>query len=188
MKKKMVILCMILAVCLSLGGVASASGTEEEQTPVYGSQLVDGEYPITITSSSSMFRIVAAQLNVTDGKMEVCMTLSGTGYEKLFMGTGEQALAADDSECIYYVEDSQGKYTYTVPIEALDQDTDCAAWSIRKQKWYDRVLVFESNELPKEAYAGKALSLPLVVAGGVVVVIVLVGVIVLVRRQKGKKS
>ena len=41
--------------------------------------------------------------------------------------------------------------TFTVPIEALDQETDCAAWSIRKEKWYDRVLVFESAQIPAEA-------------------------------------
>ncbi len=28
---------------------------------------------------------------------------------------------------------------------------DCAAWSIRKEKWYDRVLVFESALIPAEA-------------------------------------
>ena len=108
------------------------------------------------------------------------MTLSGTGYEKLFMGTSEEAMAAPDTECIYFAEDAAGKYTYTVPIEALDQDTDCAAWSIRKQKWYNRVLVFESDGLPEEAFVHtRFFALPLLLAAAAAIAVVL-----LARRRK----
>ena len=66
--------------------------------------------------------------------MTAVLTLSGTGYLKLFMGTGEEALGSTDDDCVFYLEDSEGKYTYEIPIEALDQEFDCAAWSIRKEK------------------------------------------------------
>ncbi len=98
-----------------------------------------------------MFKVVGAKLTVADGGMSCVLTLSGTGYGKLFMGTGEAAAAADEASFIPYVEDAEGKYTYTVPVEALDKDTDCAAWSIKKEQWYDRVLVFESSSLPAGA-------------------------------------
>lgn len=186
MKKKVLLLSAAVLAGMAFGTVPAAAETEA-QKPIYADQLVEGTYSITVDSSSSMFRIVDAQLTVADGAMEVCMTLSGTGYEKLFMGTGEEALASPDEECIYFVENGEGMYTYTVPIEALDQETDCAAWSIRKQSWYDRVLVFESAELPEEAYAQVSSGLSPVVIGSVVVLIVLIGG-VLVWRGKSRKA
>lgn len=132
----------------------SASETEtevEKAEPIYGDQIEDGTYSIEVSSSSSMFRIVDAQLTVKGGQMSAVLTLSGTGYEKLYMGTGEEAISDTDDKCIYFVEDSQGKYTYEVPVEALNQDINCTAWSIRKEKWYDRVLVFQSSMIPEDA-------------------------------------
>ena len=123
---------------------------ELEEEPIYGNQIKDGTYSIEVSSSSSMFKIIDAQLTVKNGEMSAVLTLSGTGYEKLYMGTEEEALADTDDKCIYFVEDSQGKYTYEVPVEALNQDINCAAWSIRKEKWYDRVLVFHSSSIPEK--------------------------------------
>ena len=120
-------------------------------TPVTADRIEDGAYSIEVESSSSMFRVVDAQLTVADGAMTCVLTLSGTGYEKLYLGTGEEAAADSDDTCIYYVENDEGAYTYTAPVEALDQEIDCAAWSIRKQQWYDRVLVFEASSLPEGA-------------------------------------
>ena len=125
------------------------------QEPITADKVVDGTYSITVDSSSSMFKIVDAQLTVKDGAMDCVMTLSGTGYGKLFMGTGEEAAAASDADCIPYVENAEGKYTYDVPVQALDEDTACAAWSIRKEQWYDRTLVFESAGVDLRADALK---------------------------------
>jgi uncharacterized membrane protein len=99
-----------------------------------------------------MFRVVDAQLTVAGGKMSAVLTLSGTAYLKLYMGTMAQAETATDADCIFFAENADGKYTYTVPVAALDLDTDCAAWSSNKDAWYDRVLVFESASLPAEAF------------------------------------
>lgn len=133
---------------------------EEKPAPVYGNQIKDGTYKIEVSSSSSMFRIIEAQLTVAGGEMSCILTLSGDGYEKLYMGTGEEALADTDDKCIYFVEDANGKYTYTVPVAALNQDTDCAAWSIRKQQWYDRVLVFQSSMIPADAITARTGGTP----------------------------
>ena len=123
----------------------------EKPKPIYGNQIKDGTYKIEVSSSSSMFRIIDAQLIVTGGEMSAVLTLSGDGYEKLYMGTGEEAFADTDDKCIYFVENADGKYTYKVPVAALNQDIDCAAWSIRKKTWYDRVLVFGSEMIPEDA-------------------------------------
>ena len=122
---------------------------EENRTPVYGADVEDGTYQIEVESSSSMFRIVDAQLEVAGDEMTATMTLSGTGYLKLFMGTGEEALEASEEAYIPFVEDAEGAYTYTVPVSALDTEIDCAAYSKRKETWYDRKLVFLSASLPE---------------------------------------
>lgn len=123
-----------------------AAETQEpaKAAPVTADKIKDGTYSITVDSSSSMFKIVDAQLNVKDGAMDCVMTLSGTGYGKLFMGTGDEAAAASEADCIPFVANAEGKYTYDVPVTALDEDVPCAAWSIKKEQWYDRTLVFES--------------------------------------------
>ena len=136
-----------------------AAGDQAESTSaqerITADKVVDGTYSITVDSSSSMFKIVDAQLTVKNGAMDCVMTLSGTGYGKLFMGTGEEAAAASDADLIPYVENAEGKYTYDVPVQALDEDTACAAWSIRKEQWYDRTLVFESAGVTLRADALK---------------------------------
>ncbi len=116
-------------------------------------ELQAGTYPISVESSSSMFKVVDAQLTAKGGEMTAVLTLSGTGYGKLYMGTIEEAEADTDENTIPFVEDADGAYTYEVPVEALDADIDVAAWSIRKEQWYDRVLVFDSSSLPAEAFA-----------------------------------
>ncbi len=128
----------------------------EEVTPVTGEALADGTYQIEAESSSSMFRIVNAVLHVEGGEMSADITLSGQGYSMLYMGTGEEALLAEEDAYIPYVEDAEGAYTYTVPVEALNTEIDCAAYSKRKERWYDRTLVFSSALLPEEVYVGAA--------------------------------
>ena len=49
------------------------------------------------------------------------------------------------------MEDEEGMYSYEVPVAALDMDINVAAWSIRKQAWYDRVCVFQSDLIPVSA-------------------------------------
>lgn len=122
-----------------------------DMVPVSGSEVKDGTYEIEVESSSSMFRIVKAELTVENGNMSAVLTLGGQGYLKLFMGTGEEAVAADESQYSNYVEDAEGQYTYTVPVEALNQELDCTAFSKRKEKWYDHTILFDAATLPEGA-------------------------------------
>lgn len=134
-------------------GSSSASTKDDAaSTPLTAADLHDGDYDITVTSSSRMFNVKKAVLHVADGSMTCTMTLGGTGYGKLFMGTGDEAASAAEDQFIPFVENAEGAYEYTVPVQALDEETDCAAWSIRKESWYDRTLVFESADLPSSAY------------------------------------
>ena len=110
----------------------------------------EGEYDITVDSSSSMFKITACKLTVKDGSMSAKMTMSGSGYEYLFMGTGEEAEKADEADYIP-AEESGDVVEFTVPVEALDKEIDCAAFSKKKEQWYDRKLVFRADSLPVDA-------------------------------------
>lgn len=124
----------------------------EGMEPIYADSLKEGTYAIDVLSSSSMFRIIDCQLTVADGKMSAVMTLSGDGYLKLFLGTGDEAAAADEADCITFELNDDGKQMYEVPVEALDMGINCAAFSKKKEKWYDRELVFSAASLPQEAF------------------------------------
>ena len=141
------------------GGVASAEDmtTVDEvvadwMVPVRAEELADGSWDISVSSSSSMFKIAACTLKVDGGRMQAVLTMSGTSYLYLYPGKAEEAAAADKESLISYVEDEDGAYTFTVPVDALDAGTDCAAFSRRKELWYDRTLVFLASSLPMEAW------------------------------------
>lgn len=139
--------------------LASATDVVEDwMTPIPAEDVADGEYDITVDSSSSMFNITSCKLTVADGKMTAVMTMGGKGYRYLYMGTGEDAVAADESEYIPYVEDADGAHTFTVPVKALDEGIACAAFSNKKEKWYERTLVFRSDSLPAGTVANASMT------------------------------
>lgn len=126
-------------------------------TPASGKKTVKegNTYSINVKSSASMFRVVACELTKKNGKMTAVLTLSGEGYDYLYMGTKEQALKAKKSKWIPYKLDAEGKYTYEIPVSALDKPIKVAARSKRyaeegaAQPWYDRELTFQSSTLKK---------------------------------------
>lgn len=125
---------------------------EEGMVPITGDKIKDGTYPIAVASNSTMFNITDCTLTVKDGEMTAVMTMGGTGYLYVYMGTGEQAAKADESAYIPFEESADGIHTFTVPVSALDAGIDCAAFSTRKEKWYDRTLVFRADSLPTDAF------------------------------------
>lgn len=133
--------------------VSQSEVEEAGMMPVYGSAVKDGVYQIAVDSSSSMFKITSCELTVENGSMRAVMTMSGTGYLKLYMGTGEEAVKASEQEYIPYVETADGAHTFEVPVEALDMGIACSAFSKNKEKWYDRELLFRSDSLPADAFA-----------------------------------
>ena len=173
MQKKLLSLCLAGLMVASLAACGNAAETQpmedeqkavadqsdmaapqevEEGTPVYADVLNNGTYDISVESSSSMFNIESCQLTVADGKMTATMTMGGTGYLYVFPGTGEQAAAASEDQYISFVENDAGQHTFTIPVEYLDKGVACAAFSKKKEMWYDRTLVFQSASLPQEAW------------------------------------
>ena len=132
-------------------GETSTPDPAPTPTPTPEATVANGIYSMDVTSSSSMFKVVDCILTAKDGKMSAVLTLSGTGYGYLYMGTKEEAASADQSSWIPYQVNKEGKYTYTVPVEALDKEIAVAAYSIKKGIWYDRTLTFQSETMKKIA-------------------------------------
>lgn len=134
---------------LSATSGSSESSDSTSTEPISASDLNDGTYTIKVDSSSSMFNVTDCQLIVADGKMTAVMTMGGTGYQYLFMGKGADA---EESGYIPFEETSDGANTFTVPVESLNTEIDCSAFSKKKEEWYDRTLVFRADSLPAEAF------------------------------------
>lgn len=126
---------------------------EEGMVPIYGSSVKDGTYMVTVDSSSSMFKILSCELQVADGQMTATLKLEGDSYTKVFPGTAMEAVKASEEDHILAVTENEYLYTFTIPVEALDAGTDCAAFSRRKEKWYERTLVFRADSLPLDAFS-----------------------------------
>ena len=125
---------------------------EEGMTPVYADSLLEGDYPVTIKSSSSMFRVEKAVLHVRADAMYVTLAMSSQAYLYVFPGTAMEAATADESEYIPHTEDEAGAYCFTLRVEALDEGFACAAFSRKKELWYDRTLLLRADSLPYEAF------------------------------------
>ena len=128
----------------------------EIMLPVQAEDILPGTYQLETASSSSMFRITEAVLSVVqneDGScsMQAEITLGGKSYTKLFPGSALEASEAEGKGEIYFSEKADGSYAYIFPVSALNVPLKCAAFSKRKNKWYDRDILFDASSLPQEA-------------------------------------
>ncbi|MDO5703359.1 MAG: hypothetical protein Q4G47_08405 [Lachnospiraceae bacterium] len=126
---------------------------DEGMVPVYASDLVDGTYDVVMRSSSSMFRSDHTELRVHDGIMEAVLYMSSSSYLYMYEGSAQKAAEADSSSYITPVMTEDGMQTFTLPVDALDEGESYAAFSRRKEKWYDRTLLFEASSLPESAFS-----------------------------------
>ncbi len=130
-----------------------ADTSEKSGKMVYGNSIKDGAYEIAVDSSSSMFNIESCTLTVKNGQMTADMTMGGTGYLYVYMGSGEEAATAGEDSYIPFEVNEKGAHTFTVPVKALNSEIACAAFSKKKETWYDRTLVFRGDSLPADAFA-----------------------------------
>lgn len=118
--------------------------------PLLAKDIEEGSYEIETASSSSMFKIEKTVLYVKDNAMTADITLSGKGYSNVTM------LSAADSEGLTSLEGTtaavgkDGKYVFTLPVQSLNTELACSAFSKKKQKWYERRVVFYSEKIPAE--------------------------------------
>lgn len=119
--------------------------------PVTADALNDGAYDVAVDCSSSMFRIIDCQLTVADGEMTALLTMKSQSYSHFYPGTAEEAAAAPAEDWIPLSVEGE-KYTFALPVPALNAGVDCAAFSVKKQLWYPRTLLFRADSLPQEAW------------------------------------
>lgn len=116
----------------------------------------DGIYSTSAVTGAAMFKVVGTKLTVKNGKMTALITLSGIGYDYLYMGTGADAANHTDQWIKYkgtatYTLDGETKTgrTYEIPVAALDKPITVASHSESHKKWYDRTITFSSKDLKK---------------------------------------
>ena len=118
--------------------------------PVSAADVKEGDYEAEAESNSQYFKIAKALLHVKDGAMTAEITIPSMSYLYVFMGTAKEAAAAPESERIGFQE-VEKQTVFTVPVKALDQAIDIAAFSKARKKWYDRKVVFYASSLPEDA-------------------------------------
>ncbi|MCR5099713.1 MAG: hypothetical protein K6B14_12315 [Lachnospiraceae bacterium] len=126
---------------------------DEGMTPVTVDMLNQGAYTITMRSSSSMFKVDSVELDVLDDIMEVKLYMHSNAYSHMFIGTAQEAAASGGPYLQLQGLVDTGFFSF--PINALDEGIQVAAFSVRKQKWYDRTILFEASSLPDEAFREK---------------------------------
>ncbi len=119
-------------------------------TPVYPRDIADGRYHVKADSSSPDFRILDVLLNVDGQKMSASITVYGTGYQYVYPGTAQDAEKVPEENRMGAVQ-SEGNSVFTVPIAALNSETDCAAFSGERVGWDNIKLVFYASSLPEDA-------------------------------------
>lgn len=116
----------------------------------------DGIYSATAETGAAMFKVVNTQLTIKNGKMSAVITLSGEGYDYLYMGSAADAASHTNQWIKYsgtatYTLDGETKTgrTYTIPVSGLDTKIALASRSERQKKWYDRTITISSQNLQK---------------------------------------
>jgi len=120
-------------------------------TPISGDHVKDGTYTVDVESTSTYFRVDTAELTVKDGEMTAVLTMYSSSYSFMYMGSAEEAAAADFEEYIPLEEDDNYVATFTIPVESLNSVIECAAFSKKEKMWYPRGLLFDASELPEDA-------------------------------------
>ena len=118
--------------------------------PIHESDVKPGTYHVTTESSSSFFHIVDTKLTVKKDKMVAVIQIASYSYKCVYMGTGEEAAKADLKDYIMAEESDLGT-SFTIPIEALNKEIPLAAFSKKKKKWYDRLILVDASTLPASA-------------------------------------
>lgn len=120
-------------------------------TPVCAGDIADGTYAVEVESSSPFFRIVEASLTVSGDALRADITLGSLSYGRVFMGAAADAERAADAWIDGAADGS--RTVFTIPVPALNVPFDCAAYSVNRDRWYDRTLLIDASSLPESALA-----------------------------------
>ena len=155
MKKKLTaVFAVFLTLILTISQAVSVFAETADQQA--DDAFADGTYTIPAETDQRMFYIVSdegsgrtAVLTVKDGQMTAAFSLTGTGYDKAYMGKVEDVTDADASQISGYTVQN-GYYTYTVSVSALDRKLEIAMHAVKSGKWFQHTIIFYSSKEAKE--------------------------------------
>lgn len=179
-KMMLAILSIAILACLALAFPVQAHAKFNDVTdsypatqdiPVSGSELTasdvpEGTYSITATSSSYMCKFTNVTLTSAQGQLWVTFTMS-KAYNALYPGTAEEAAASTNEEgtdySAYYVSEPLEGYVarqFSIQIPALNKKMTIATYSggskgIEGGMWYTREVVFNSSSAVDKAVKGE---------------------------------
>ena len=131
-------------------GKSKAEEAEEDKPskdePKKKKTLKDGTYKVKATTDRKMFYLYPKEKNPAtvilvkkNGKMTATITLTGEGYDYVYMGTPKQAMKAGKSKWIKYKK-VNGYYTFKIPVSKLDKKIQITPHSKKYQKDYGNTL------------------------------------------------
>ena len=152
-------LSLFVSILMCLGAASFTAGCGNQTTPeqsqaeqevveesVEAAALADGTYEVSVETDSSMFRADSCTLTVADGAYKATLVLPGEGFSRLYFGTAAEAAEASDEDIYDYYLNDEGKYTFDIPVEALDEELSIAAFGQRRDTWYDHTIIFHAPE------------------------------------------
>ena len=154
MKRRILAVCALLALCCSLF-IACGKGQEAGEPT-----LADGIDTAEFRTDSSMFHVNEVYegrgtLTVQDGQMTIHIIMPSKNIVNLFPGTAEDAqrdgavLLQPTVESVTYPDGvTEEVYAFDIPVPALDEEFPCALVGT-KGTWYDH-MVSVSDPVPME--------------------------------------
>ena len=151
----------VLGISALFAGYSTVLAAETEEVTEAG-VLEDGVYSAEFDTDSSMFHVNEAKegrgiLTVEEGKMTIHVSLVSKSIVNLFVGTAEDAqkegtelLEPTIDQVTYSDGYTEDVYGFDIPVPALDEEFDLAIIG-KKEKWYDRKILFRAESLPEEA-------------------------------------
>lgn len=126
-------------------------------------EIKDGTYYTTAETGAAMFKVRRVVITAKDGKYDVTLTLNGASYDYLFPGTGTQADAAGKStwspaKVVSGTIDGETRdnwHTYTITVDKLTNPLAVTSHSQKNDKWYDRSITLDLENLKRTAEDGQ---------------------------------
>ena len=112
--------------------------------------LTDGNYQVNAEAGGKMIRVTNCVMTVKNGQMTAAVTLSGRGYNRIYLGDVKDA-PNDESNWILPDSLLAEQYTFQIPVEKLDEVMTIAVHTTKSNKWDTRTLTFHSEGMTKIA-------------------------------------
>ena len=82
--------------------------------------LEDGE--LTVTNNTGMFKVVKAYITTENDRQYLVVTMSGSSYHEMFLGTYEEAAANGNNRnnWVHGYKNADGKWEFKIPVTAQD--------------------------------------------------------------------